>query len=113
MGIVAKFGELQTLDFSSTSPVYTEVGNPINHPASIFTIQNLTDADMMFSTDGVIDNIWLSPFSAYVQDITASHPSSDTGLYVPKLTQVWVKQATGAAASKGSVNVMYTYDASF
>jgi hypothetical protein len=112
MGITARADVLQTLDFSSTSPVYTEVGTPLNHASSIFTLQNVTDADMLFSLDGSTDQFYLVAMSAFVMDLTTNRASTDAGLYIPRGTQVWVKQATGAAATSGSVNVMSIYDSS-
>lgn len=98
----AKFNALQSLGFASVSGNYAAVGSPITLPISIFRITNNTDGDMIFSTDGLTDQMFVAAFTFVLYDIATNHGLAQA-FGLSGNIQFSVKQST--APSKGSVYV--------
>lgn len=98
----------QVLSISSglISGTYAAIGS-FEFPSSIIYFQNLTDAAMMISWDGVLDAYPLPVNGFFLLDVTANASSND-GLFIPLGQVFWVKQLSGAA-STGSVYVSSFY----
>ena len=91
----------RALAFGAIGAVYAAVGAALASPARIFILNNLTDADMDFSIDGVTDHFILPPNSFKLIDVTANKVRDD-GFFIREGTVFYVKQ-TAAAATAGSV----------
>ena len=109
MGVTAKVEPLQSLAFGSISGTYALIGTTAN-AISIFELQNLTNASVTFSLDGVNDNFILPAYSGAVYDVTGNKAGDDTGLYIAKGTKVYAK--SGGSPSVGAVYVTAIYDSS-
>lgn len=94
--------ELRSLAFGSIGASYTAIGSEFDHPMRIIKIQNLTDANLIFSFDGVLDHLILPPNGFDLYDVSANK-IVDGGFYVSANTQIYVKQS-GVPAS-GAVYV--------
>lgn len=90
----------RSLAFGGIGAGYVAVGTPLDNPARIILIQNLTDADLMFSLDGVHDHFPLGTITAFVLDIAANKTKSE-GFFLAEGESLYVKRI-GVPAS-GSV----------
>lgn len=97
---------LRTLGFASISGTYMGIGTPLAFPSRLFFVQNLTDALLSFSLDGVDDHFVLPPNSNFVFDVTTNTPQT-LGCYISVGTRLYVKEI-GVPAS-GSVYVSSFY----
>ena len=69
-------------------------------------VQNLTNATLWFSNDGVNDKFPLLPNAFIVWDLT-TNKSQMEGLYLPALTQMYVREL--GTPTSGSVYVTSMY----
>lgn len=102
-----RFDTMRTLGYASTGAGYTAIGTPLAYAASQVLIQNLTDATLIFSFDGVNDHFVLPGSGYFLDDITTNKVSPAGGLYLSANTQLWVKQVT--IPTVGSVYFSVTY----
>lgn len=103
-----KAEEVKTLGFASIGVGYMGIGTALENPARIIIIQNLTDALLMFSLDGIIDN-FPQPASGYlVLDIT-SNKASSSGIFIAKNQRFYVREMT--TPTVGAVYVSSFYGA--
>ena len=92
---------VRSLAFGAIGAAYTGIGTTLVRPVRMFLIQNLTDAYMMFSFDGINDNFPLANSSYIILDIaTNTGPAMEFSL--AQGSRLYVKQLAGAAGS-GSV----------
>jgi len=95
---------LRTLAFGSTSGTYTAVGPPQAFPARIICFTNTSDADMIFSMDGVTDNLIVSAGGFKLFDITTNHrPVNQDDFCFSVGIQWYVK--TAGSPTKGAVYI--------
>ncbi len=97
---------VRTLAAGSVGASYTPVGAQVVNADGIILFQNLTDALLMFSFDGVNDHFPLQPNGYHVLDITTNQPTKD-GLFLSIGTQFYVKQIN--VPSTGSVYITLYY----
>jgi len=83
------------LAFGGIGAAYVAVGGALASPARVFIINNLTDANLDISLDGVNDNFILPPRSFKLIDVTANKVRDD-GWFAPEGTVFYVKQTVGA-----------------
>jgi hypothetical protein len=81
----------------AASPDYTPVlvggvRAPFNSPMRIVMFQNLTDALLQFSFDGLVDHFPLPPNGFYLLDIMTNQDQTDDGWFVEKGTLIFVKE---------------------
>ena len=88
---------------------YTAIGTPFANPEQVFLCQNLTDALLQFSFDGVVDHFVLPANSGIIIDVCANQTSSAGGLFMTVGTQMYVKRI--GTPSTGSVYVSVDYSA--
>lgn len=86
---------------------YDLVGGLFANNIRILTIENRTDAALLFSLDGVNDWINLNAGATYVLDLTANRTDMGGALVLAANTGIWVKQS--AAPGSGSVFVSAIY----
>lgn len=78
------------------------VGSSISNPARIFWINNLTDADLMCSFDGINDHFPLPADSFLIVDAT-SNKTFSPGFYLAEGARLYVKELDATTPSMGSV----------
>ena len=92
---------LRSLAFGSISGSYAAVGTSFTHPVRLMCITNNTDADMLFSTDGVNDMLFIPSQSFKLFDLATNRALLGNIWCFPVGTQIYVKQST--APTSGSV----------
>ena len=75
----------------SISSSYSQVGTSLNNGARQLLVQNLTDATLMFSFDGVNDHFPLLANSYIIIDVTTNKVTND-GWFITKNTRMNVKR---------------------
>ncbi len=106
-GIEIRAEEVDTLAFGSISASYTAIGDPFEHPIRILTIQNLTDATLMFSFDGVVDHIALPASGQVIFDATTNRVDNAQGFFFSVGSLMSVKRI--GTPTSGSVYVSAFY----
>lgn len=99
----------RSLAFSSMSGAYMGVGTAINHPARQIIVQNLTDATLMFSLDGVNDHFPLPANGLMINDIT-SNQTTKSGFFLAEGDRLYVKEIGTPSAGSVYFSVVYGYD---
>ena len=97
---------IKSLAFGSIVAGYTGVGEPSEHPAIQITLQNLTDAELMFSMDGINDHISLPSTGYWVADITANQ-QGNRAIRISAGTRFYVKRTE--IPTRGSVYLTICY----
>jgi hypothetical protein len=97
---------LRSLGFGSMGASYVAIGTPFAHPIRLLQIQNLTDATLLFSFDGVNDHVIIPASVGLVYDIT-TNKSRDQGWYISQGTTLYVKNS--GTPTSGSVYVTAFY----
>lgn len=97
---------LRSLAFGSISGAYMGIGTPLVFPSRLLFIQNLTDAQLLFSFDGVNDHFTLPASSNFVFDITTNQ-QHEAGIYFSVGTRIYVKEV--GLPSMGNVYVSTFY----
>jgi hypothetical protein len=97
---------LRTLAQASISGAYMGIGTPLEFPSRLLFVQNLTDATLVFSLDGIEDHFILPSMSNFVFDVTTNTPQT-LGCYISVGTRIYVKEL--GLPSTGSVYVSSFY----
>jgi hypothetical protein len=82
---------VRTIAAASIGAAYMGVGTAIDHPARAILIQNLTDAALMFSLNGVDDNFPLPSNGLFIFDIS-SNMSISQGFFLAQHDRLYVKE---------------------
>lgn len=100
--------ELRTLAFGSISGTYATVGAPLAYQARIICFTNTTNEDMIFSMDGVTDQVLVPAGSFKLFDITMNHRPINQDDFVFAIgTQWYVKQLTSPSSGSVYIEVVY------
>ena len=97
---------IRSLAFGSTGASYVAIGDALEHPSRILIINNLTNATMMFSFDGINDHIALSGPGSFTFDVSANS-AKNSGAYIAQGTTIYTKRV--GTPSSGSVYIMSFY----
>lgn len=102
---IVRLDTIRTLAFGGISGAYAAVGTPIQHNWRVVHFLNNTDGDVIFSADGINDNVFVPKGSFVLYDVASNSNSSvgSTDLLFALFTQFYVKQST--APTLGSVVV--------
>lgn len=106
-----RFEPLRSIAFGSISGAYAAIGTPFAHAARCIIIDNLTNANMTISFDGVNDHMIIVATSSRIIDYASNRVGPVDQLEQAIQTQVYVKQTSGAPGS-GNVYVSVIYAAS-
>lgn len=106
-GIELRAEELRTLAFGSISGTYTLIQSALDKPARLLLVQNLTDALLIFSFDGIIDHFVL-PASGFLLLDVMTNKLNDNGFFISRGSAISVKD-NGSAATTGSVYLTSLY----
>jgi len=104
--IRAGWEPVRSLGFASIGVSYTAVGTPLTHPIRTVFIQNLTNAVLMFSFNGVDDNFPLPAFGYFVWDVTANK-TREEGFFLGEGDVLFVKEI--GTPTSGSVYFSVVY----
>lgn len=94
----AAFDTLRSLGFAGMSGSYAVIGTPTTSVCAILNFKNFTNGDVIVSTDGVHDMLYIPSNSFSLYDIRTNSPRN-TDLLFSIGTQFFVKQGTTAATS--------------
>lgn len=100
---------IRTLGFAGIVAGYTGVGTPLLNPCRIVYVQNLTDASVMFSMDGVNDHFILPASGYMILDVTGNSMTNLQGFYISKGQRFYVRQV--GAPTLGGVYISAFYGA--
>lgn len=82
------------------------IGTALENPIVQFKIDNLTDADLLFSIDGINNHFIVPAGSFWLSDIS-SNQMTQQGLYIAKGTIFYVKQLEVPTTKSVYVTVIY------
>jgi hypothetical protein len=88
---------------------YTGIGTGLANPCRIVYIQNLTDAAVMFSLDGVNDHFPLPAHGYMILDVCSNSMTNLQGFYISQGQRFYVKEI--GIPTTGSVYVSAFYGA--
>jgi hypothetical protein len=94
---------VRTVAFGAIGAGYSAVGAAITEPCRLFCLTNLTDEDVYFSIDGVIDQFIVPSNSFKLIDVTANKVRDD-GFFLAEGTVFYVRRV-GVAPTLGSVYI--------
>lgn len=94
---------IRSLSHTGISGSYAAVGIPLTDQVRLICFTNNTDGDMLFSTDGSTDMLFIAAGSFKLFDLTTNRERLDNIWCFPPYTQFYVKQSS--AASKNSVYI--------
>lgn len=97
---------LRTAAFGAIGAGYTAVGAVFLHPMRIISIKNTTDANLLFSFDGITDHEFVPSDSGIVLDFCANSVNT-AGAFIGVGTTIYVKQS--GVPTNGSVNISCYY----
>lgn len=83
---------LRSLGFASIGASYMGVGSALENPARMVEVNNLTDADLFLSLDGVDDHFIIAAKTAKIYDITANKTRED-GFFMEKGDRLYVRES--------------------
>lgn len=98
--------ELRSLAHGAIGAGFTAVGGQLEHSARIVRIQNLTNAELIFSYNGLTDNEILPAGSFLVLDVTANKSLNDIYVLATGST-IYARQS--AVPTSGAVYVSIYY----
>lgn len=83
--------EIREIGFAAIGAAYMGVGTAFEHPIRILFLQNLTNAVLMFSFDGITDHVPL-PNNGFLLLDVSSNKTTSAGFYIGQGTRIYVKQ---------------------
>lgn len=87
------FEPIRTLAFGAIGGAYMGIGTPIDHPARQIKVDNLTDAELLFSINGIDDHFILPANGFLILDITTNQSLVGAGFYLGQGSRLYVKQS--------------------
>ena len=109
LSIRLRFDPVRTLGFASISGSYMGVGTSLDVPARQIFIQNLTDATLMFSFNGIDDHFPLPENGFFLNDIT-SNKTSNQGFFLAEGERLYVKEVGTPTTGDVYFTVIYGSD---
>ena len=90
---------LRSLAFGSITNSYAKVGTALVEPVRLIAFDNPTDGDMLVSTDGSTDMLFLAAGTFKLFDLTTNKLSIDTQWVFNVGTQFYVKYSSAPSKS--------------
>lgn len=106
LGIRFRIEPVRTIAAASIDASYMGVGTSLTHPARQIFIQNLTDATLMFSFNGVDDHFPLPANGFFLNDIT-SNKTINQGFFLAEDERLYVKELGVPTTGSVYFSVMY------
>lgn len=105
----AELEPLRSLGFAGISGSYAAVGDEQAYSCRIICFSNNTQGDMLFSRDGVTDELFVAAGSFKLFDISTNHRAANqSDLVFVKGTQWYVKQSTAPVSGDVYIEIIYT-----
>lgn len=101
------FEAQRSLAFGAIGAGYTGVGTSVSHPVRLIYIQNLTDATVQFSFNGIDDHFPLPANGFLLLDVTTNQTKSTNGFFLAEGERLYVKQL--GVPTSGSVYFSVVY----
>lgn len=101
---------LRSRAFGSISGTYAAIGTAFTYPCRILLVQNLTDATLLFSLNGIDDHFPLPPNGFLLIDIESNKTAVGGALNLPAGSFIFVKQS--GTPTSGSAYLTTFYGAS-
>ncbi len=99
---------LRSLAFGSISSSYAAVGSETAHPTRMICLSNDTQGNMVFSRDGVNDELFVPAGGFKLWDISTNHkPCNQDDFVFEKGTQWYVKQLEAPVSGSVYIEVVY------
>lgn len=92
LSVRLKAEPVRTIAFGSILAAYAPVGTAYDDPVRIYYLQNLTDATLMFSWDGVNDHFPLPSTSFLLIDVTSNKSLVGGSLNIAQGDRTYVKR---------------------
>lgn len=99
---------IRTIGFASIGAAYMGIGTGFANPVVIFHLQNLTDALLTFSFDGVNDHLVL-PASGFILLDVSTNKSISNAMFISQGQRIYVKE--NGVPTSGSVYLTVFYGA--
>lgn len=103
-----RYETLRSLGFASIGASYAGVGSAFANSVRILKVNNLTNANLLISFDGVHDQDVIAANAAYVFDYSTNKEGPVEKLSQSAGDRLYVKQESGAPSS-GTVYVTIVY----
>jgi len=105
----AQVDVLRTIAFGTVSATFVPVGTPLAFPARIICFTNTSAVDLIFSMDGVTDQLIVPAGSFKLFDVTTNHrPVNQDDFCFSNGTQWYVRYPAGAPTT-GAVYIEVVY----
>lgn len=105
----ASIDAIRSLGFASIGSTYTPIGAPTEYQTRIICFTNTTDADMLLSVNGIIDQL-IAPAGFFkLFDITTNHRPVNMDDFVFSSNIQWFVKYASAAPTSGSVYIEIIY----
>lgn len=98
---------VRSLGFAAIGAGYMGIGTAFDNPIRIIMIQNLTDAILMFSFNGIDDTVPLPATGFLLLDVT-TNSAVVNAFYIAQGTRIYVRNL-GMAPTSGDVYVTTFY----
>lgn len=110
-GIRLQFETLRSLDGTTITDDYAVIQTPFEHPIRLIMVDNLTDALLFFSFDGINDHFIVNQLSSKILDVS-SNRVDDGGYFIAKNIGLFVSVADPAEIpTTGEVYLSVAYAA--
>lgn len=103
----ADFEEVRRVAFGDIGALFTGIGSKLAHPARMVVINNLTDATLNISTNGVVDHLDIPASASIVFDLTANKTEVENFAFAKEM-RFYVKHL-GVAPTLGSLSLSVIY----
>jgi len=101
--------ELKEFDATTLNGTYQNFGSALSHPAIKIQIYNNSDVDVYVSKDSSTNMLRIPAYGTLTLDeSTLYFRGIDQEYYLPKSTQLTVKQVTGAATTGNIISHVIT-----
>ena len=100
---------IRSLGFASIGAAYAGVGTRFDNPVRIFFVQNMTDALLMFSLDGVNDHFTLPQGGYLLLDVTGNK-TTEHGFYIAEGSRLYVQEIGNPTSGSVYLSLFYGAD---
>lgn len=88
-----RWENLRSLAFGAISGTYEAVGTPFDHPIRLIRFVNMTDVDLLISTDGTHDKDIVPAGGFVLYDISTNKTEASSGFFIDQGGIIYVKGA--------------------
>lgn len=107
LALRAAFEPLRSLAFGSIGAAYMGVGAAFSHPIRMLIIENLTNAELLFSFNGIDDHLALPSGGPIIFDFTTNKGGNSQGFFIAEGDRVYVKESGTPTSGTVYVSVVY------